>query len=127
VSAPRWLLALVVATGLLAMHGITASTANAAAPCGAALPHEHTVVATGDPLADGLLTVQQVSDVQPLSGHAGALCLAILVGGLVVGLLVRRTPRGRHAAARGSTAPIVALAGRAPPDTALALLCVSRT
>ena len=122
-TARRWLLALVVATGLLAMHGITASTASAAAPCGAAVPHEHHAV----PASGDLPTAQQASDVAPLAGHAGALCLAILVGGLVVGLLVRRTVRGRCARAGGSTAPGPALASRPPPDTALSLLCVSRT
>jgi len=123
VTARRWLLALVVATGLLAMHGITASTATAAAPCGAAVPHEHhPVPAPGD-----LPTAQRASDVAPLSSHAGALCLAILVGGLVVGLLVRRTLRSRHARASGSTMSGPAMTSRPPPDTALSLLCVSRT
>lgn len=122
-TARRWLLALVLATGLLAMHGITASTASAAAPCGAAVPHEHHPV----PASSDLPTVQQASDVAPLSGHAGALCLAILVAGLVVGLLVRRTQRGRRAHASGPTAPARAMTSRPPPDTVLSLLCVSRT
>ena len=122
-TARRWLLALVVATGLLAMHGITASTASAAAPCGAAVPHEHHAV----PASGDLPTASQASDVGSLAHHAGALCLAILVGGLVVGALVRCTPLRVLSDARAHAGTPVAVAGRAPPDTLHSLLCVSRT
>lgn len=122
-TARRWLLALVVATGLLAMHGITASTASAAAPCGAAVPHEHEAV----PASGDLPTAQQASDVESLAGHAGALCLAILVGGLVVGALVRRSPIRTLSDAGALASPPLAATGRAPPDTLRSLLCVSRT
>ena len=122
-TAPRWLLALVVATGLLAMHGITTSTASAAAPCGTAVAHEHhSLPASGD-----LPMAQQATDADPLAGHTGALCLAILVGGLIVGLLLLRgTPRW-HARMRGSAAAGVRRTSRPPPHTVLSLLCVSRT
>lgn len=122
-TARRWLLALVVATGLLAMHGITASAASAAAPCGAAVPHEHRAA----PASGDLTTASQASDVESLAGHAGAFCLAILVGGLVVGALVRCTPLRALFDTRAHAGPPLAVAGRAPPDTVRSLLCVSRT
>lgn len=118
---PRWLLALLIVSGLFAMHGITATTASAATPCGVAAPHDHHAAA---PAADRQPSLAAAG---LAGGHEGALCLAVLVGGLLLGLLARHRA-GRAAAAPARHAPLARTAtGRAPPLSLPTLLCVSRT
>ena len=122
VTIPRWLLVLLIASGLFAMHGITASTASAAAPCGVVAPHDqHGAASPAQSTGTVLVAPEQHG------GHEGALCLAVLVGGLVVGLLRRRRSVFVPGAGvlHGSWAP--SSIGRAPPSPELSWLCVSRT
>jgi hypothetical protein len=122
VTVPRWLLVLLVVSGLFVMHGITASTASAAAPCGVTAPHDqHGLAAPSEPTG----TVVAAPDLA--GGHDGALCLAVLVGGLVVGLLARRTAWDTSRSYLRDGTSIPASSGRAPPGAGLSLLCVSRT
>lgn len=118
---PRWLLALLIVSGLFAMHGITAATASASVPCGVAAPHDHQAAA---PAADPQPTLAAAG---LAGGHEGAVCLAVLVGGLLLGLLARHRA-GRTTATPPGHAPLALTAtGRAPPLPLRTLLCVSRT
>jgi hypothetical protein len=119
---PRWLLGLLVVGGLFAMHGITASAASAAAPCGVTAPHDHQA-ASGAPGERG----PTLASPDVAGGHEGALCLAVLVGGLVLGLLTRRRNDDVDALRGQASFWAPSASGRSPPTPLLPLLCVSRT
>lgn len=114
------LLAVLATVALLSMHGIAASSASAATPCGEVPGHVHAMPTTG---SDG--PVAQTSGLDP--SHAGAVCLAILVGGIILAL-VGRTVRRQSSGARVGTQPLLAAVGvRGPPGPGLSLLCTWRT
>jgi hypothetical protein len=138
---------LLALAGLLAMHGITATTASAAVSCGQAptpavgdsgahatshaSQHDHGPATRGSAPVDGpaIATVQgaSLSGVLPGTDHAGMLCLAVLAVALLLGL--RRTGWTRQPALStlGSRPVLVARSPRAPPDDAQSVLCRWRT
>lgn len=150
----RVLLALGALLGLLAMHGITASTASAAAPCGQAPTHapaSHSAMAHGGmahggmahggmhddapPSAAALAATPVVQGVQvasllgtdPEPGHAGMLCLAILGMALLLVLRGTRWPGSGPQFDDGPAGRPGTRTSRAPPDDAQAVLCRWRT
>jgi Family of unknown function (DUF6153) len=124
-TSSRAVTAIAVLLGLAAMHGITASAASAAAPCGATVAHVH---AQSADVPAPPATVERPALSAPAAdpgGHAGMLCLVVLVVGIALGLAAQRF---RPLSAPPSPAVLTVTApihGRGPPT--LLLSCVSRT
>ena len=140
---------LLALAGLLAMHGITATTASAAAACGLApihavgqvggqssahdRAHDHGHVpgpAAADPAHGPAITTVQdaaVSGSPPTVDHAGMLCLAILAMVLLVGLRGTRRLSPIAPAVVGSRLALRTRSPRAPPDDRQSVLCRWRT
>lgn len=117
----RWLAGLAVVVGLFAMHGLTATTASAAVHCGGMPTHAH---AQGEPAeltelaGPATLTTMGVSTTGLDGGHAGALCVATLLAGLVIAALIRRERRPAPMQVRGADTSRPSRGVRAPPDRA---------
>lgn len=114
----RWLAGMAVVIGLFAMHGLTATTASAAAHCGGIPTHssaEHHAEELGAP---GPLVTMGVDAAGLDAGHAGALCVAILLMGVVLALMARngRRPAPLRIDSRHGARPSRGV--RAPPDRA---------
>ena len=114
----RWLAGLAVVVGLFAMHGLTATTASAAAHCGGMPAHASAAHDAHMPDVPGQLTTMGVSTAGLEAGHAGALCVAILLMGVVLTLLARsgRRPQPLRIDSRHGVRPSRGV--RAPPDRA---------
>jgi hypothetical protein len=120
-TARRWVLLAVLAFALVGMHSLV--TLDAAPPC------DHVV---GTPaLATEVMSAPAPG--APASGHGDHqhLCLAVLVGLVVLALGWLSWRRGRHAAGHATSRPEPSMAGRGPPrgpPTArrLSTLCVLR-
>lgn len=129
----RWLAGIAVVLGLFAMHGLTATTASAAAHCGA-LPshaatghHEASAAASHDHATHDVaplgLAKQSVTtmgvDLSGLeAGHAGVLCVAILIAGLILAALMRAERNPVRVGIRSRDAVRPSRGVRAPPDRA---------
>lgn len=121
VRASRWITAIAVLVGLAAMHGVTASSASAAAPCGVAVAHVH-----GDVPIDSASLGPTLSTPMPVDpDHAGMACLVILLAGVVLALTLHRRRDGAPDTTPVPRALVPTRAGRGPP--LLLLSCVSRT
>lgn len=122
--ASRWITAVAVLVGLAAMHGIAASSASAATPCGAAVTHVH-----GAPSADtdhATSAAPWTSPPDPVDiGHAGMACLVVLLAGVVLALTLHRRRTADPTSSRLVRALVPTRSGRGPPP--LLLTCVSRT
>lgn len=122
--ASRWITAVAVLVGLAAMHGITASSASAAAPCGVAVAHVHGAAPEqADPVAS---SASWTSAPDPLDGgHAGMACLVVLLAGVVLAVTLHRRSPADPDSAPLPRALVPTRSGRGPPP--LLLACVSRT
>ncbi len=124
---------LLALTGLLAMHGITASSASAALPCGQAPAHSsqhgHVMAEASDSHAPAIGDVNGASLAGTVSdsSHLGMLCLAVLVMALLIGLR-RTTLRPSHSGDLAGDVSFASGSGsRAPPDDQQSRLCTWRT
>ena len=107
-----------VVIGLFAMHGLTATTASAAAHCGGIPTHssaEHHAEELGAP---GPLVTMGVDAAGLDAGHAGALCVAILLMGVVLALMARNGRRPAPLRIDRRDGPRPSRGVRAPPDRA---------
>lgn len=119
--ASRWITAIAVLVGLAAMHGVAASSASAAAPCGVAVAHEHGAAPVDASDAGPTVTSPGAADV----AHAGMACLVVLLAGFALALTVQRRRDGAVDSAAAPAAAAPTHSGRGPP--LLLLSCVSRT
>jgi hypothetical protein len=118
--------AIAVLVGLAAMHGITASSASAAAPCGLVVAHDHGGAPVDTAALVPTLSATTLSAPVPIDAdHAGMACLVILLAGFVVALTVLRRRDLGEATTPVRWAPAPTRTGRGPPP--LLLTCVSRT
>lgn len=119
----RWVLAVAAVLGLLAMHGLTASTASAAADCGDMPVASHAVahhLHAGDPAMQHAAPIGVATMGVDLAGsdsaHTGMLCAAILLMAIVLGLMIRNTRREQPIRVRERNAGRPTRSVRAPPD-----------
>jgi len=117
--------ALFAGVALFAMHGLTASTASAATPCGEAPVHAHAAAMPQAP-ADAAGRPAMLNAPMADPTHGGMLCLALLVWATAL-LLVRGRRTGLASTLlRPPSLLVRSSMSRGPPGTDLDLLCVCR-
>ena len=116
--------AIAVLVGLAAMHGISA-TAAAAAPCGASVAHVHADVLAVPRTPPTDQAPRMVAPAVDPDGHAGMLCLVVLLAGIALSVTVWSRRSTSTPQRFGHATTLRPTHGRGPPP--LLLACVSRT